>query len=82
MKILIIDDDPVSRAVLQKILADQPEHQTTVAEEREAGWALLDDPTRYFDVVFLDISMPGMDGLQLLQGIRQSPFLRTLEVVM
>ena len=82
MKILIIDDDPVSRAVLQKILTAQPEHQTTVAEDGRSGWALLDDSARYFDVVFLDITLPDVDGLQLLQAIRQSRFLRKLEVVM
>lgn len=54
MKILIAEDDPVSRAVLAKIIGADPHHQTTAAEDGEAAWALLDDPGRCFDVAFLD----------------------------
>jgi CheY-like chemotaxis protein len=82
MKILIADDDPVSRTVLAKIISSQEEHQTTVAEDGRAAWALLDDPSRSFDVVFLDISMPKMDGFELLKRIKASPLLKSTEVVL
>jgi len=82
MKILIVDDDASSRTVLHKIISSQPEHQITVADGGPAAWALLDDPLRIFDVVFLDLSMPEMDGFALLQKIRASPVLRSLEVVL
>lgn len=82
MKILIVDDDASSRAVLQKIISTQPDHQITVADGGAAAWTLLDDPLRIFDIVFLDLSMPEMDGFALLQKIRASPVLRSLEVVL
>jgi CheY-like chemotaxis protein len=83
MKILIVDDEPVSRGVLQKIVtqADDHQHQVTVAADATAAWSLLDDPARYFDVAFIDLSMPKVDGFQLFQRIRQSPLLAKLEVV-
>ena len=65
MKILIVDDDPVSRTILRKIVASQPEHQVTDAENGATGWALLDDPNRYFDLVFLDLTMEAPDGFEL-----------------
>jgi two-component system chemotaxis response regulator CheY len=82
MKILIVDDDKISREVLRKFIAAQPEHQVTLAADGEEGWALLDDPSRYFDVVFLDLTMPSMDGFELLKRIRQSPVHGSLEVVL
>lgn len=82
MKILIVDDDPVSRDVLAAIIAKLPDHQVTVADGGETAWALLDDPSRWFDVLFLDQQMPGLDGLGLLQRIAGSPLLHSLEVVM
>ena len=81
MKILIVDDDPVSREVLRKIIASRPAHQITVAEDGTAAWALLDDPSRYFDVVFLDLTMPSPDGFEVLKRIRTSRLHDSVEVV-
>ena len=82
MKILIVDDDPVSREILRKIIVARTTHQVTVAENGTTGWALLDDPSRYFDVAFLDLTMPPPDGFELLQRIRRSPLLSAVEVVL
>ncbi len=82
MKILVVEDEPVSRTALTKILSMQPEHQTTVAENGAVAWDLLDDPGRSFDVVFLDLGLPKIDGFALLERIRQAPLLRSLEVVL
>lgn len=82
MKILVVDDDAVSRGVLHKILSQQPGHQITVAEDGATAWAMLDDPGRYFDVAFLDLSMPQPDGFALLQRIRQSLLHPDLEIVL
>jgi CheY-like chemotaxis protein len=83
MRILIADDDPVSRTVLAKILSAHTEHTTTIAEDGAAAWALLDDPGRSFDVLFLDLSMPKMDGFELLKRIRDNRLLlKSLEVVL
>lgn len=82
MRILIADDDPTSLKLLTKILATMPEHTVTAVEDGAAAWQLLDDPARSFDVVFLDLNMPHLDGFELLNRIRQSPILKSLEVVL
>lgn len=82
MKILIVEDDPVSREVLRMILASHGGLHVTMADNGNDAWALLDDPGRYFDVVFLDIAMPEPDGLEILSRIRSSPLHRSLQVVM
>jgi len=79
---MIVDDDPVSRSVLHKILVGNPEHQITVADSGQAAWELLNDPARYFDVVFLDLQMPGPDGFELLRRIREAHTLTSVEVIL
>lgn len=82
MKILTVDDDPVCRRVLKEILLQDGEHQITEATGGDEAWALLDNPARYFDVVFLDVTMPEPDGLELLKRIRESAILKSLRIVM
>lgn len=82
MNILIVDDDPVSLAVLEKILTGQPGVQVTSAKDGTSAWNLLFDPARTFDVVFLDLSMPAPDGFELLRRIREVPMLKALEVIL
>lgn len=82
MKILLVDDDPVSLRVLREILIADGGHQITEAVDGSEAWQLLDNPSRYFDLVFLDVSMPHVDGFALLGRIRESQILRSLRVVM
>lgn len=83
MKILIVDDDPFCRRMLKTIIASEPDqHQITEAADGNEAWSLLNNTSRYFDVVFLDVSMPPPDGLKLLGLIRESPLLRSVRVVM
>ena len=63
MKILIIDDERAIRNALKEILTDEG-YSAEVAEDGHSGLkALLDT---HFDVVFCDIKMPGMDGVEVL----------------
>ncbi len=82
MHILIADDDPTSREILAGICKKNPAHQVTQVESGQEAWALLDDPKRWFDVVFLDVSMPNWGGLDVLKRLRESMIHGSLDVVM
>jgi DNA-binding LytR/AlgR family response regulator len=69
---LIADDEPLLRRHLQALLAEfWPEAQTTLAEDGAVALTLCQQQP--FDVAFLDIQMPGLDGLQLLRELRRLP---------
>ena len=67
---LIIDDVAENREVLSRILSDMGAEVST-AENGPMGLDFLE--TEAFDVVFLDIRMPGMDGFQVIDEIRSRP---------
>ena len=71
MRVLVVEDDFTSRRILQKILVPYGEVDIAVngLEAVEAFTQALDDDYRY-DLVCMDIMMPEMDGLEVLQRIR------------
>lgn len=72
MRILIVEDDFVSRRLLQKILADYGVCDVAVdgAEAVQAFELSLQDGTPY-DLICLDIMMPKMNGQEVLKTIRR-----------
>lgn len=81
MRILIADDDAVSRRLLKLILESVVGTEVTEAEDGLAAWSLLHrEPLP--DVCFLDHLMPGMNGLDLLERMRSDAHLLNLPVVM
>ena len=63
MKILIIDDERSIRNSLKEILADEG-YDVDVAEDGAQGCAMVDKEK--YSVIFCDIKMPGMDGVEVL----------------
>ncbi|MDH3205818.1 MAG: sigma-54 dependent transcriptional regulator [Gemmatimonadota bacterium] len=69
ISVLVADDDADQRLLLEEILseADWAEHRvTSVPDGRSALGALRE---QVFDVALLDLSMPGLDGLEVLAAI-------------
>jgi two-component system, chemotaxis family, chemotaxis protein CheY len=80
VKILLADDDAISRAVLKDILKAEPSWEIIEAPDGLAAWDLLDKGLNPVLCV-IDIKMPGLDGAELVQKMRSSPHLRDLPVI-
>lgn len=75
MKILLVDDEPLARDRLLRLLQKvQPDAETLQASSGAAALKIVQDAAP--DLIFLDIRMPGMDGIQVateLDGLEQAP---------
>ena len=63
MRVLLVDDDPLNRSVLKAML-DVAGAEVTEAEDGPSG--LRQVAEQPFDIVLMDLRMPGMDGLTAL----------------
>jgi two-component system nitrogen regulation response regulator NtrX len=77
--ILVVDDEAEIRSSLEEILREEGYGVAGAADAEEAMTLLRDAP---YDVVLLDIWLPGRDGLELLAEIREWPAETRPEVVM
>ncbi len=69
-KILIADDHPVFRQGLKQTLLSASENY--LVEEASNGQEVLNKIYKYdYDAIFLDISMPGRNGLEILQELKR-----------
>ena len=66
--ILVIDDETEIRESLELLLQSEG-YSVTTAEEGEQGLARLAE--RPFDLLLLDVNLPGRNGLELLKDVRQ-----------
>lgn len=69
-RILVVDDDPVNRRLLQRMLSRLGTYRVDEAGEGRAGIALA--AARRYDAVLLDISMPDVNGIEVCAAIRAS----------
>lgn len=75
--IAVVEDNPDNRLLLQAILGDR-----YALHEYETGADALHGIARSRPaLVLLDISLPGMDGAEVLRAIREAPELRELPVI-
>jgi two-component system, OmpR family, response regulator QseB len=68
MRLLLVEDDPMLGASVQRGLGLQGHAVDWVQDGRTAGTALASEP---YDVVLLDLGLPGLGGLDVLQEHRR-----------
>jgi CheY-like chemotaxis protein len=67
-RILIVDDEPAVQVTI-RLLLERAGHNVVTAGDGRDGLAIF--AAEAFDLLFLDIFMPGMDGLETMRRVRQ-----------
>jgi two-component system nitrogen regulation response regulator NtrX len=70
-RILIVDDEPLIRQSLSGVLEDEGYQTHSVATGEECREEISRSP---YDLVLLDVWLPGMDGLETLARLQEIPF--------
>lgn len=78
-RILVVDDEPTNCAVLERHLARQGYEVACVGDGERALAAIARGA---YDLVLLDVRMPGLDGREVLRRIKRDPAMRDMPVVM
>jgi CheY-like chemotaxis protein len=81
MRILIVEDSPLMQQ-MYGLAFSRREHELTTASDGRAALAQLADPASRFDVILLDLRMPGMNGVEFLREVRRDARLAQLPIVL
>ena len=75
-KILVVDDEERFRTIMAKLLAVRGLEVSTIGEGEEALKAMREES---YDVIILDVRMPGMTGIQVMTELRKlDPFIEVI----
>ncbi len=77
--VLVVDDDENALEILTRMLAREGH---TVSSARSGPEALKLLETRSFEVILLDVMMPGMDGFEVCEALRKDARLQKVPVVL
>lgn len=78
-RILVVDDDPLVRELLQTVLGDAGHEVAAVTNGEDALKRLRESA---YAVVVLDRSMPRLSGLEVVAAMRKDPALKSVKVLM
>ena len=81
MKVLVVDDDIVARMMLMHLVDSCGSHAILEAEDGADAWRQLQAGLRP-DIVFCDLRMPQLSGLELLERVRADALTAALPFVL
>jgi len=79
-RVLVADDDPVMRHLISTIIKQQ-EHEVVVAEDGRAAYRILQSDSA-FKAAILDMTMPFLEGLDLVRYMRSEKRLMRIPIMM
>jgi signal transduction histidine kinase len=77
-RLLVVEDDPPSRRYLELLLR----HQYTVDSAGDGEKAFEQLAHREYDMILLDIMLPGLSGLQILERLQEQPATADIPVIL
>ena len=81
MRILVADDDLVSRLAMEDVLRQCGAPEIALAEDGPSAWRGMAGET-CFDLICLDVRMPPPDGLELVARLRAAPALKRVPAML
>lgn len=79
--VLVVDDEPLNLMLITEYLKFSAYRLATARDGAEA-WNMLQADPKEYDVVLLDLMMPQMDGMEVLQRIKAHAQLQILPVIL
>jgi EAL domain-containing protein (putative c-di-GMP-specific phosphodiesterase class I) len=76
-----VDDEPFMLRILTQMLARLGQTEVVAAESGDAALRTLDRGGVAFDLLLLDINMPGMDGIEFIRRLGESQFVGSIVLV-
>jgi CheY-like chemotaxis protein len=70
VRLLIVEDSALVRRMYGLVFSRR-DHEMVEAEDGQAALAALSSSPRPFDVILLDLLMPGMDGVAFMRSVRK-----------
>lgn len=80
-KILLVEDNPVNQQIAVELLRASGAAVTVAENGRQAVDLLENNPQAFFDVVFMDLQMPEMDGFTATRLLRADPRFNALPII-
>lgn len=78
MSVLVVEDNPINQEVVTGLLESMKVHVIVANNGYEAITLIKRD---YFDLIFMDIQMPGMDGYETTHKIRKIPSKKNIPII-
>ena len=82
LNLLIVDDSPAIRKILQRVLLQADVPVGTIYEAGDGLQAIQILESESIHLILTDVNMPNMDGLQLLGRVKAHPDWKNLPVVL
>ena len=77
--ILYVEDNRSNQVVIQNLMSLNPGYNLSIAENAEEGLKLVEQSD--FDLIILDIDLPGMDGFQALEKLKENAETKDIPVI-
>jgi two-component system, chemotaxis family, chemotaxis protein CheY len=80
MSLLIVEDSALVRRMYGLVFSRQ-EHEMVEADDGRTALTALAASPQPFDVILLDLRMPGMDGVAFIRSVREDPKYRAIAII-